>query len=335
MTDVRGQPGDRVTKGACMTRGREAVSPEEIPAAGWLDIGLRVWNALQRDHIDLIAAGVAFYGLLAIFPAITAFTALSGLVVKPAEVSRQLELIESVLPSEASQIILTQAAGVAGSESAGLGFAFIIGLGIAVYSTARGMASIMEGLNIAYDEVEKRSFIALKARTLAMTFLLVFALVLGLVSALLLPVVFSFLALPDWLEGILSSVRWLILGLLTITGLSFVYRFGPSRKDAKWKWITPGAVVACLLWLAASYGFSVYVANFASYNKTFGSLAGVIILLMWLWISAYIVLLGAELNGEMEAQTRRDSTVGPDRPMGERGAVKADVLGKSIAGADT
>ena len=167
-----------------------------------------------------------------------------------------------------------------------------------------------------------------------MTILLVFALVLGLVSALLLPVVFSYLALPDWLEKVLSSARWIILGFLTVTGLSFVYRFGPSRTDAKWKWITPGAVIACLLWLAASYGFSVYVANFASYNKTFGSLAGVIILLMWLWISAYIILLGAELNGEMEAQTRRDSTVGPDRPMGTRGAVKADILGKSIASAE-
>jgi membrane protein len=301
---------------------------------GWLDISYRVWNAVQRDHIDLIAAGVAFYGLLAIFPTITAFTALSGLVVEPVEVSRQLEMIENFLPKEASQIILAQAADVAGSENAGLGFAFVIGLGIALYSTSKGMASLMEGLNIAYDEVEKRGFIALKARTFVMTILLVVALVLGLVSALLLPVVFSYLALPDWLEKVLSSARWIILGFLTVTGLSFVYRFGPSRTDAKWKWITPGAVIACLLWLAASYGFSVYVANFASYNKTFGSLAGVIILLMWLWISAYIILLGAELNGEMEAQTRRDSTVGPDRPMGTRGAVKADILGKSIAGAE-
>ncbi len=255
-------------------------------------------------------------------------------MVEPVEVSRQLEMIENFLPKEASQIILAQAADVAGSENAGLGFAFVIGLGIALYSTSKGMASLMEGLNIAYDEVEKRGFIALKARTFVMTILLVFALVLGLVSALLLPVVFSYLALPDWLEKVLSSARWIILGFLTVTGLSFVYRFGPSRTDAKWKWITPGAVIACLLWLAASYGFSVYVANFASYNKTFGSLAGVIILLMWLWISAYIILLGAELNGEMEAQTRRDSTVGPDRPMGTRGAVKADILGKSIAGAE-
>ncbi len=317
-----------------MARGRDAGSPEKIPPMGWLDISYRVWNAVQRDHIDLIAAGVAFYGLLAIFPTITAFTALSGLVVEPVEVSRQLEMIENFLPKEASQIILAQAADVAGSENAGLGFAFVIGLGIALYSTSKGMASLMEGLNIAYDEVEKRGFIALKARTFVMTILLVFALVLGLVSALLLPVVFSYLALPDWLEKVLSSARWIILGFLTVTGLSFVYRFGPSRTDAKWKWITPGAVIACLLWLAASYGFSVYVANFASYNKTFGSLAGVIILLMWLWISAYIILLGAELNGEMEAQTRRDSTVGPDRPMGTRGAVKADILGKSIAGVE-
>jgi membrane protein len=301
---------------------------------GWLDVAYRVWQAMERDHVGLIAAGVAFYGLLAIFPAITALMALSGLVVEPVEMARQLELIGAVVPREASRIILEQAKSVAGARNTGLGLAFAFSLALSLYSVSRGIASLMEGLNVAYGETEKRGYILLKALTFALALVLVVAFIMGLVSALLLPAVFNLVHLPGWLEAIFSALRWLLMALLTVSGLSFVYRFGPSRADAKWKWITPGAGLACLLWIAASYGFSVYVANFGSYNKTFGSLAGVIILLMWLWMSAYIVLFGAELNGEMEAQTRKDSTTGPARPMGERGAVKADILGRSIPGTE-
>jgi len=317
-----------------MARGRQADSPAEIPVSGWLDIFYRIWQAVDRDHIGLIAAGVAFYGLLAIFPALTALMALSGLVVEPAEVAMQLAKIEHFVPHEASKVILDQASSIAGSEDAGLGIALVLSLGLAVYSVTRGVASLIEGLNVAYDEKEKRGFFKRELLTLALTVLLVAAFLLGLVSALLVPAVFHFLHLPPWLENVWSILGWIAMGLLTVTGLSVVYRFGPSRAEAKWKWITPGAVVACLLWLAASIGFSVYVANFASYNKTFGSLAGVIILLMWLWLSAFIILLGAELNGEMEAQTRKDSTTGPEKPMGFRGAIKADVLGKSVTASD-
>lgn len=317
-----------------MAVGRNADSPAGIPAAGWRDILYRVWRAVQKDHVGLVAAGIAFYGLLAIFPAITALMAISGLVVEPAEIHSQLATIRTFIPQRASEIILEQAKSVAGSQDAGLGITFIVSLSLALYSASKGISSLIEGLNVAYDEHETRGFFKRKLLTLALTVILVLVLLLGLASALLLPVILNFLYLPDWLEGVLSTVRWILMGLLTVMGLSLVYRFGPCRSDARWKWITPGAVTAALLWLAASIGFSVYAANFGSYNKTFGSLAGVIILLMWLWISAYIVLLGAELNGEMEAQTRKDSTTGPDKPMGERGAVKADVLGKSLAASD-
>ncbi|MCK7614136.1 YihY/virulence factor BrkB family protein [Roseibium sediminicola] len=317
-----------------MSRGRTAETPAEIPPLGWLDVAYRVWLAMERDHVGLIAAGVAFYGLLAIFPAITALMALSGLVVEPVEIARQLELIKSVVPQEAALIILDQAQSVAGARGTGLGLAFAFSLVLSLYSVSRGIASMMEGLNVAYGETEKRGFFQLNALTLVLSLILVVAFIMGLVSALLLPAVFSIVQLPAWMEAAFSAFRWLVMALLTVTGLSLVYRFGPSRADAKWKWITPGAVLACLLWMAASYGFSVYVANFGSYNKTFGSLAGVIILLMWLWMSAYIVLFGAELNGELEAQTRKDSTTGKPQPMGMRGAVKADVLGRSITGVD-
>ena len=152
---------------------------------------------------------------------------------------------------------------------------------------------------------------------------------LGLLAALAVPAILDFLTLPGWLETVLSLSRWVILALMTVGGLAVVYRYGPSRDHAEWRWLSPGAITACVIWLVASVGFSVYVSNFGSYNESFGSMAGVIILLMWLWISAYIVLLGAELNAEIEAQTTEDTTTGTDEPLGERGAEKADHLGQS------
>ncbi|MCQ0091289.1 YihY/virulence factor BrkB family protein [Roseovarius sp. M141] len=310
-----------------MARGRNAETPTEIPARGWKDIILRVKDELASDHVGLIAAGVAFYALLAIFPAITALMALGGLVLEPAEVTTQLESLTEMIPKEAAQIILDQAVAVAGSEQAGLGVAFIIGLLLAIYSASKGMGSLMEGLNVAYDEEETRGFIKKTLWTLGLTVFLIIGLVLGLLAALAVPTVLGVIALPDWLETILALSRWVILALMTVIGLAVLYRYGPSRDDAEWKWLSPGAIAACVIWIAASVGFSIYVSNFGSYNESFGSMAGVIILLMWLWISAFIVLLGAELNAEMEAQTAADTTVGPDEPMGTRGAEKADNLG--------
>lgn len=312
-----------------MARGRNAETPTQIPAKGWKDIALRVKAELASDHVGLIAAGVAFYALMAIFPAITALMALCGLVLEPAEVTAQLESLAELMPKEAAQIILDQAVAVAGSEEAGLGLAFVLGLVLAIYSASKGMGSLMEGLNVAYDEQETRGFIAKTLWTLALTVFLIVGLILGLLAALAVPAVLGLIALPDWLETLLALSRWVILALMTVGGLAVLYRYGPSRDDAEWKWLSPGAIAACIIWIAASVGFSIYVSNFGSYNESFGSMAGVIILLMWLWISAFIVLLGAELNAEMEAQTRIDTTVGPDQPMGTRGAEKADNLGEA------
>lgn len=312
-----------------MVRGRNADAPTGIPAKGWKDILFRVKDEIATDHVGLISAGVAFYALLAIFPAVTAIMALAGLALEPSEVTVQLEAITSLIPQQAAQIILDQAVAVAGSAEAGLGLAFIVGLGLAIYSASKGMGSLIEGLNVAYDENETRGFIKRIIMTLALTLVLIIGLLLGLVSALAVPALLAMVALPDWLAAVLSLGRWLVLAAMTVFGLGLLYRFGPARDDAEWKWITPGAVVACIVWLLASIGFSVYVGNFASYNESFGSMAGVIILLMWLWISAFIILLGAELNAEIEAQTKKDTTEGPDEPMGSRGAVKADNLGEA------
>ncbi|WP_366140324.1 YihY/virulence factor BrkB family protein [uncultured Roseobacter sp.] len=286
---------------------------------------------MSADRVGLIAAGIAFYALLSLFPAITALMALSGLLLDPADVTSQIEAFASAMPDEAAQIILDQAVAVAGSHQGGLSLALIIGVGLALYSASKGMSSLMDGLNAAYDEDESRGFVVRTATTLGLTLFLVLGLVVGLAAAMAVPAVLNVTTMPSWLETVVAALRWLLLGALTIFGIAVLYRYGPSRDNAEWQWLSPGAVVACVLWLVGSVGFSIYVANFGSYNETFGSMAGVIILLLWLWLSAYIILLGAELNAEMEAQTRYDTTVGEDEPMGRRGARKADRLGKTAS----
>lgn len=306
--------------------GRMAARPRRIPWRGWVSILKRVWAEMGSDHLSLIAAGVAFYGLLALFPAITALMAVAGLVLEPAQITSQIEMLSSVVPEAAADIILTQATEVAGSEGAGLTFAALFGFGFALWSASKGVGSLMEGVNFAYDEKEDRGFLRLAATRLLLTLFLIFGMTAGLAATLVLPPVLELLALGPTTELLIGLARWAALILLTILGIGAIYRFAPSRKPASWRWLTPGAVMATLLWLVASGAFAIYVRNFGNYQETFGGLAGAIIMLMWLWISALLILLGAELNAEAEAQTRVDTTTGPPMPMGERGAVKADKL---------
>jgi membrane protein len=312
-----------------MARGRHAVRPREIPATGWKDIALRILGETQRDHIGLIAAGVAFYGLLALFPAITACMAIAGLMTEPASVVEQLDEFAAPLPDEAEAIIVGQATAVAGSETGGLGLAVVLGILIAIWSASRGMASLIEGMNIAYDETDERGFIKGALLNYGLTLFLIFGFLFGMTVVTIFPALLSALALGPAAAWIARVASWVTLLLLTMFGLAVLYRYGPDRERAKWRWITPGAALATMLWLIGSVTFAFYVSNFASYNETFGTLGGVVVLLMWLWLSAYAILLGAEIDSEIEAQTAVDSTTGPSKPMGERGAVKADVIGQS------
>lgn len=312
-----------------MSRGRSADTPTEIPQGGWKDILFRVKDEVASDNVGLIAAGVAFYGLLALFPAITAVIAISGLLVEPNVIVEQLNSLSGLIPEEVVAIVTDQATAVAGSREGGLGLAVVGGILIALYSASKGMASLMQGINIAYDEEEDRGFIRLKLVTFGLTLFLIFGLLVSMAAMLALPMVLSLIAWGPILEIALTAVLWIVLVALTMLGLSVLYRYAASRDNPEWAWASPGAVVGCLLWIAASAGFAFYVGNFGSYNESFGTLAGVIVLLMWFWISAFIILLGAELNAEMEAQTRRDTTVGKDLPMGHRDAVKADKLGET------
>ncbi len=310
-----------------MSRGRDAKTPVEIPALGWKDVAFRMKAAISKDRVGLVAAGVAFYGLLALFPAITALIAISGLLIDPSEIVTQLNSLSGLVPDEVITIISEQATAVAGSREGGLRFAALIGLLFAFYSASRGVASLIEGINVAYDEDEKRGFIKRILVTFALTIVLIVGLLIAFAAMLAAPTIIAILNLGPIVSLLINAALLVGLVVLTMVGLSVLYRFAPSRTSPEWKWASVGAIVGCVILILASAGFAFYVSRFGSYNESFGTLAGVIVLLMWFWISAFIILMGAELNGEMEAQTRVDTTAGTDKPKGERGAVKADNLG--------
>ncbi len=312
-----------------MSRGRQAETPTEIPAAGWKDIALRVKDEISADRVGLIAAGVAFYGLLALFPAVGAVMAIAGLLVDPNRIVEQLQGLSALVPEDVLSIVIDQATAVAGSQEAGLGLTALIGFLLAIYSASKGMASLMEGMNVAYDETEERGFFVRTAITLALTLFLVFGLIVALMAIIGIPAILATLSLGPVVEVGSTILAYLVVAALTLIGLAVVYRYGPSRNSPELKWVSVGAIAALVLWAVGSAGFAFYVGNFGSYNETFGTVAGVVVLLMWFWISAYIILMGAELNSEMEAQTRHDTTVGRDQPMGERDAEKADNLGRA------
>ncbi len=311
-----------------MSRGRHAQSPTDLPVKAWKDIALRLKDEVSEDRVGLIAAGVAFYGLLALFPAMTAVLAIGGLLVEPNQIIDQLSALSGIVPEAAMNIITQQATEVAGSREGGLGLAAVFGILLAIYSASKGMGSLMDGMNVAYDEQEERGFIRLKLETLGLTVFLIAGVLVAMTVMIATPIVLNAVNLGPVTE--IAGTLFVVAALLglTMVGLAVLYRYGPSRDSAELQWATPGAIAACLLWLIGSAGFAFYVANFGSYNESFGALGGVVILLMWLWISAYVIILGAELNAEMEAQTRHDTTVGQDRPMGARDAEKADKLGE-------
>ena len=304
--------------------GKFAETPRAIPARGWWQIARRAWGEVSRDRISLTAAGIAFYGLLALFPAVTALLAISGLILEPENVANQIASIASMIPEQAAEIVVGQATEVAGSRQSGLGLAAVFGLLIALYSASKGVGSLMEGVNLAYDESESRGFLHLKATQIGLTVFLIVGVIFAIALTLGLPAVLAVVSLGAVAELLIGLARWVILLGAAFFAIAVIYRIAPCRSAAKWRWLTPGAVLACILWLLASIGFSIYAENFASYNETFGALTGVIVLLMWLWLSAFVILLGAELNAETEAQTGVDTTVGKAMPSGMRGAVKAD-----------
>jgi membrane protein len=309
-------------------RGRHAERPQDIPKAGWRDILWRTKDEIRDDHVSMIAGSIAFYGLLAIFPALAAMISIWGLMFDPQQITEQLEALTSALPEGAAGILNDQARSVAEGAGAGVSLAAAGGILLTLYSASKGMTALIEGLNMIYDEEEKRGFVKLTAVTLLLTvgLLLVMIVTLGLVAVL--PALLGNLGLGETVESLLDYARWPLLLLVALLGLAVLYRYAPSRDEPQWRWVSPGALIATVLWLVGSIAFSIYVRNFGSYNETYGSLGAVVILLMWFWLSAFIVLLGAEINCEIERQTERDTTTGRPRPRGERGAYAADTVGE-------
>jgi membrane protein len=317
-----------------LTAGRLATGPSGMSARDWKDILWRVYAEFLEDRITLIAAGASFYLLLALFPALAAFVSIYGFVADPQTIAEHIAFLGGVLPTGGIDLIRTQLQSLAAANESTLSLAFVVGLAVALWSANSGIKTLFEALNIAYEEREKRSFLRLNVTAFVFTLGAILIGVLFIVSVGIVPVVLEFVGLSGAEEMLVSVLRWPILFVASAAAISILYRYGPSREHARWQWVTWGSALASFLWLLASVLFSWYLANFADYNATYGSLGAVIGFMLWTWISVVILLLGAELNAEVEHQTSRDSTTGAPQPMGIRGATMADTLGPSYEDAE-
>jgi membrane protein len=305
-------------------RGQDATSPSEIPAKGWWDILRRTASQASEDRLLTEAAGITFYALLALFPALTALVSLYGLVADVGDVSRHLSDLSGVIPGGGMQIVEEQVRRVAEQGNGKLGFGLVMGLAVSLWSANGATKAVFDTLNLIYEEKEQRSFLKRTAVTLGFTIGAILFVLLAIGAVVALPVVLKFVGLGPVADFLLRFARWPIMLVVIAVLLAVMFRYGPSRDSAKWRWVSWGGGFSAVFWLIGSAGFSFYVENFASYNETYGSLGAAIGFMTWIWISAAIVLAGAELDAEMERQTGRDTTTGPEQPMGSRGATVAD-----------
>jgi membrane protein len=303
---------------------REATRPHRIPLKDWWQVGQRVWSESSRDNLSVVSAGCAFYALFAVFPALSALIALYGLTADPATVDAQFGMLASVLPPQAYQIVIEQIRRLAATSSQSLGWGFLLSLGIALWSVSNLTQAVFAALNIAYEEPERRSVLRFYLSAFTFAILGILSGALMLLAIVYVPNLFAYAGYSDGFELMVRVARWPLLALVVLIFLALLYRYGPCRRSAKWRWVTVGSVFATLLWLIASAGFSYYVSHFANYDRIYGSLGAVVVLLFWLYLSFFIVLLGAEINAELELQTARDTTRGEPKPMGKRGAFVAD-----------
>ncbi|GAA4559029.1 YihY/virulence factor BrkB family protein [Pseudonocardia xishanensis] len=321
MTDLRETPSQ-----AERPPGRDAGTPTAIPARGWSQVVKRAWAEARDDNVPILAGGVAFAAFLALFPAMIAALTLYGLVADPAQVAAQVAGLTAALPETARPIITDQLAAVTSSSDRALGVGLVVSVLAALWSASGGTMNLIKATNLAYDEKESRGFVKLRGTALALTLGAVVFLLLAVALVAVVPVLFDALGLGGIGLVVAQVVRWALLVALVVVALAVVYRVAPDRDAPRFRWAGTGAIVATVLWVLGSVAFSFYVTNFGSYNKTYGALAGVIVLMLWLYLTSYIVLLGAEINAESERQTARDTTRGTEQPMGERGAEAADTL---------
>jgi membrane protein len=311
-------------------RGRHADSPTEIPPAGWSDVFWRMVRAFSANRIIAMSGGVAFFTLLAIFPAIATVVSLYGLFANAQTVIDHLNLFAGILPAGILELFKQQILLVAGKDNHTLGIAFLTAFVVALWSANSGVSALFDALNVVYGEKEKRSLVVFYATTLVVTLSSVVFAVAALAGVVVFPIALAFVGVKTPAETILMILRWPLLLVCVAGMLATFYRYGPSRREAQWRWVTWGSGLAAVLWVAASMTFSWYVSAFDSYNRIYGSLGAAVGFMTWIWISAVIVLVGAQLNAEMEHQTARDTTEGPAKPMGRRGATMADHVGPAV-----
>jgi membrane protein len=309
--------------------GRFARSPGEITGRGWFDVLKRVYGQISEDNIGIAAAGVAFYAFLSIFPTIAATIAIYGLIIDPQTAEQQMTGLANVLPQQAAQLLQDQLRQIARSSSAALSWGLVFSVLLSLWSANKGTAALFQAINIAYNEEYRRGFLKGNSLTLLFTLLGIVVAIISMALVIALPAFISKSGFPSGLQTIILIARWIILASVLIATLAILYRFAPDREKPQWQWVSWGSVIATVLWLAGSWGFSIYVKNFGNFNATYGSLAAVVILLLWFNLSSFIILLGAEINSELERQTMRDSTTGKPQPMGKRGATDADSLGEA------
>jgi membrane protein len=308
-------------------RGRHATHPLQIPWRGWKDILWRAYSEMNSDRLLSIAGGVAFFVLLAIFPAITALVSAYGLYFNASTITNNLSLLQDVVPDNMLSIVHEQANRIASNSGRALSIGIVVGILVSLWSAMSGVKAMIDALNVIYEQEEGRGFIKLNLAALIFTLGGFGAFLLAIAAVIVLPLILSPIGLGGVTETLTRVVRWPTLLLVLLIGLALLYRYGPDRRVARWQWVSVGSVFAAVTWIGASYLFSWYLASFANYNATYGSLGAVVGLMIWLWISTIVVLLGAELNAEIEHQTARDSTVGAEKPLGARGAVMADTVG--------
>ncbi len=327
LIDIRDTEDERRHEGGD-DRGRAADAPGDVPAKGWKDVAARVKGELKDDQVPLLSAGVAFYLLLALFPALAALVSMYGLFADPSEVSRQVSDLTGTLPQDAQSLITDQLEKVTEQEQ-GLGLTVAVSIAAALWAASSGVKHLIGAINAAYDEKETRKFLKLRGLALALTVGGVFfaAVALGVIAVL--PNLADRLPFGSLGQVLVQVASYVGLAIGFAVGLAVLYRFAPDRDAPKWRWVSWGAAIATVVWILGSIAFSVYVSNFGSYGETYGSIGAVIVLMLWLAVTAFAIILGAEINSELEAQTAKDSTVGHPEPMGTRGAVKADEVGES------
>lgn len=304
--------------------GSGADKPTEIPAAGWKQILRRALKEVKQDNVGLLAAGLAYYIFLALFPALIAAVTLYGLVADPAQVEAQIQSLSDSLPPETATLIGDQLRSISSGASSTLGLGLVVSVLGALFTASGGVGNLMKAVNLAYDEEETRGFVKLRGTALLLTLGAVVFVVVAVGLVAVLPVVFESAGLGGFGRLAAGVLRWVALVGFMAVALAVLYRYAPDRDHPRFAWLGLGSVVATVVWVVASAGFSLYVSNFGSYGKTYGALAGVVVLLIWLYLTAFVILLGAEINSETEQQTAKDTTTGPEQPMGQRDAVKAD-----------